>query len=206
MKYIKWKILIITCLVCLLPIILGLALWNNLPDRIAIHFDLNNNPDNFATKGFAVFGLPFLMIAFQCFGCFINDINVRKQGDCIKGERVTKWIIPVISVIIQCLIFGYALGWKVDMRVAAMLVVGGLFVVTGSCLPEIEHIKNYHIDAGKARKINRFLGVETVIMGLLFIISTLFPPSLSVVCLFLLIPYTLIGVIYGVKVGKNKKS
>ena len=65
MKFVKWKTLIVTCVVCLLPILLGVALWNELPESIAIHFDINNNPDNFAPKGFVVFGLPFLMVALH---------------------------------------------------------------------------------------------------------------------------------------------
>ena len=32
MKFIKWKSVIITSVVCLLPIFLGLLLWNKLPD------------------------------------------------------------------------------------------------------------------------------------------------------------------------------
>ena len=44
---IKWKWLIVTALACLLPILLGLALWDRLPDTMAIHFDINNTPDNF---------------------------------------------------------------------------------------------------------------------------------------------------------------
>ena len=55
----------------------------------------------------------------------------------------------------------------------------------------------------KARKINRFLGFETVVMGLLMIVSIFFPPVASVVCLVLLIPYVIIGVVYGILVGRK---
>ena len=65
MKFMKWKIFMLTALVCLLPILLGVALWEKLPQNIAIHFNFNNQPDNFAPKGFAVFGLPALMVLLQ---------------------------------------------------------------------------------------------------------------------------------------------
>ena len=58
MRFIKWRILIITCAVCLLPVLLGVALWSRLPDTMAIHFDMYNQPDNFASKSVVVFGLP----------------------------------------------------------------------------------------------------------------------------------------------------
>ena len=39
-KYIKWKSMAVTCIICLLPILLGVSRWNELPDSIAIHFDI----------------------------------------------------------------------------------------------------------------------------------------------------------------------
>ncbi|MBQ7098029.1 MAG: DUF1648 domain-containing protein [Clostridia bacterium] len=98
MKFIKRKSLAVTCMVCLLPVFLGIALWDNLPDVMAIHFNFNNEPDNFASKTFTVFGLPLLMMALQIICCIINDVNSYKHGERKKFERVTKWIIPVMTI------------------------------------------------------------------------------------------------------------
>ncbi len=202
MKFIKWKTLIISCTVCLLPILLGIALWNELPASIAIHFNMYNEPDNFAPKGFAVFGLPLLMMAMQIFCCLITDINAERHGESKKLERATKWIIPVMTVILQIITLGFALGWNIDIRKVAVLLVGILFLVTGNYLPKLNYIKNYNIDAEKARKINRFTGFTTVIMGILMLITIFMPPTTSIVCLILLIPYTIINIIYGIKIGR----
>ncbi len=43
---------ILTSIVCFLPIILGLTLWEKLPDSMAIHFDINNDPDGFAPRDY----------------------------------------------------------------------------------------------------------------------------------------------------------
>lgn len=203
MKFIKWKSLIITSIICLLPIFLGIALWDSLPDSMAIHFNINNQPDNFASKGFVVFGLPILMMFLQIFCCFINDINAHKHGERKKFETITKWIIPVLTVVLQAVTFGYALGWSIDIRKIVALIVGVMFITTGNYLPKFDYIKNYDIDTEKARKINRFVGFETVIMGILFIASMFLPPIATVICLFLMIPYAIISVIYGIKVGRN---
>ncbi len=204
MKLIKWRILIITCLICLLPILPGIAVWDSLPETVAVHFDINNNPDNFASKGFVVFGMPLLMVLLQIICCIINDANANKHGDSVKFEAITKWIIPVVTVVVQITILGIGLGRNIDVRLVAALLVGAMLIATGSCLPKLDYIKNYDLSAEKARRINRFLGIETVVMGLLFIISTLFPPVYTVICLFLLIPYTIIGIIYGIKVVKGE--
>lgn len=201
MKFIKWKSLIITCIVCLLPVFLGIALWDNLPDTMAIHFNINNEPDNFASKGFVVFGLPILMILLQIFSCFVNDINAHKHGERKKFERATKWIIPIMTVILQIITLGYGLGWNIDIRKCVALIVGGIFLVIGNYLPKFDYIKNYDIDTEKARKINRFIGFETVVMGVLSIISIFLPPISTVIWLLLLIPYAVISAIYVIKVG-----
>lgn len=203
MKFMKWKTLIITCIVCLLPILLGLALWGRLPDAMAIHFDINNNPDNFAAKGFVVFGLPCLMVLLQVFCCFINDVNAKKHGERKKLERATKWIIPVMTIILQTITLGYGLGFRPDIRKAVALIVGVIFLVVGNYLPKLDYIKNHDIDTEKARRINRFIGFETVVMGVLFLVSLFFPPTSTIICLLLVIPYVIVGVVYGIKVGRK---
>ncbi len=203
MKFIKWKSLIITCSFCILPVLFGIILWNRLPDTMAIHFDINNNPDNFASKGFVVFGLPALMVALQIFCCFTNDINAAKYGERKKFERVTKWIIPVMTLLLQSVTLVYGLGMELDIRKIAAVIVGVIFLVIGNYLPKFDYIKNYNVDTEKARKINRFIGFETVVMGVLFIISTIFPPIATIFCLFLLIPYAVAGTIYGIRIAKK---
>ena len=203
MKFFKWKIFLITSIVCLLPILLGIALWDALPNTIAIHFDIYNNPDNFASKEFTVFGLPLLMVLLQAFCCFINDLNANKHGERVKFSMVTKWIIPAMTIVLQIVTFGFALGWNIDIRKVVTLIVGILLIVIGNYLPKFDYIKNYNLDTEKARKINRFIGFETVIMGALFLISIFLPPISSVICLLLLIPYAILGAIYGIKVGRK---
>lgn len=203
MKFIKWKSLIITALICLSPMLLGVALWDRLPETMAIHFDINNTPDNFATKGFAVFGLPLMMAALQAVCCFINDINAYKYGERKKFERVTKWILPVMCIVLQIATIGFSLGWDLDMRRVAMLIVGLIFLVIGNYLPKFDRIKNHDVEAEKARKINRFIGFVTVVMGALSLISLLLPPWASIAVLLLLIPYAIICAVYGIVVGRK---
>ncbi len=203
MKFFKWKVFAVTSAVCLLPIILGISLWNELPDTMAIHFNIYGVADNFASKGFVVFGLPVLMVLLQAFSCFVNDINAYKHGERKKFETVTKWIIPCLTVVLQVITLGYGLGWNINITKAAALIVGVLFLVTGNYLPKFDRIKNYDVDAEKARKINRFVGYETVVMGILFIITAFLPPVSTAICLLLMIPYAIIAVVYGIKVGRK---
>ena len=203
MKFFKWRVFVITSVICLLPILLGISLWNKLPDVMAIHFNVYGVADNFASKGFVVFGLPTLMVALQTFCCFINDINAYKNGERKKLETVTKWIIPCLTIVLQVITLGYGLGWNLDIRKVVSFVVGVIFLVIGNYLPKFDRIKNYDIDTEKARRINRFIGYESVFMGLLFFISIFLPPISTVVCIGLMIPYAIIGAVYGIITGRK---
>lgn len=198
MKFFKWRIFIITGIVCLLPVLLGVSLWDNLPDAMAIHFNIYGVADNFAPKGFVVFGLPVLMVILQGISCLINDINAYNNGDRKKFETVTKWTVPCLTVALQVITLGYGLGWNLDIRKAVAFIVGVLLIVIGNYLPKFDSIKNYDVDTEKAIKINRFIGYETVVMGLLFIVSIFLPPVSTVICICLLIPYAVVGAVYGV--------
>ena len=88
---------------------------------------------------------------------------------------------------------GYSLGWNIDVRRVAAFIVGGVFLVTGNYLPKFDYIKNYNIDAEKAKKANRFIGFLTVILGILMLITIFLPP----------IPYAIISILYTVKVAKS---
>ncbi|MBO5409106.1 MAG: DUF1648 domain-containing protein [Clostridia bacterium] len=206
MKTIRFRILLITVLICLLPILLGVVWWERLPETMAIHFNFNGEPDHFAPKGFVVYGLPCLMGLFQAVACVAVDLQSKTRGEQKKVEWVSKWILPVITVVLYFVTLGYGLSWKIDIRMTASLLVGGILLVTGNYLPKLDYVKHYQIDTAKARKINRFLGYETAIMGVLFLISIFLPPIAAIVCLLLLIPYTVIGVIYGICVVKSGEN
>lgn len=203
MKFIKWRILIITCGVCIAPVILGVALWNRLPDTMAIHFDMYNRPDNFAGKGFVVFGLPFLMVILQTICCVINDVKAKQYGERKKFSMITKWIIPIMTIILQIVTLVYGLGVKVDIRRVAMIIVALVFMIMGNYMPKFDRVNNYNIEAHKARKINRFIGNLMVVMGVLAVVSVFLPEVYSVVWLLLLIPFAITCVVYGVVTEKS---
>ena len=208
LKKINLKTLIITCFVTLAPILLGVAMYDKLPEQVAIHFDINNTPDNFAPKAFAVFGLPLLVLAFQIFCCVVVDIAEAKSGKREKFTRISKWVIPVVSLVIYPATIFYALGNDLDIRRIAVFIVGILFIVLGNYLPKANHIqimgKMRELNSDHARKYLRLMSYLMVGFGFLFLITLFFPPIASVVVLLLLIPFSILSIILGVKASKNE--
>ena len=52
------KLVLVTTLICLLPILAGLALYSRLPEQVPTHFDLSGTPNGWSSRPFAVFGIP----------------------------------------------------------------------------------------------------------------------------------------------------
>ena len=204
MKFVRWKILVITCIVCLLPIILGIAMWDNLPDTMAIHFNINNEADNFAPKPIVLLGFPFMMVLFQIICCVINDINANKRGQNVKFEMISKWIVPVMSVVLQITTIGYSLGWNLDIRRIATSLVGVIFIVIGIYLPKLDYVKNMKVSVQKAKKINKFTGVSMVVMGVLSLVTIFLPPIFAVAWVILVILCSILCMVYAKIVGSKK--
>lgn len=59
--------LILTTLISLFPMVIGLLLWNRMPDTIATHFGTNNVPNGWSSKTMAVIGIPLFLAALQSF-------------------------------------------------------------------------------------------------------------------------------------------
>ena len=190
MKKINWEMLAITCIVSILPIFIGLYFYSKLPESIAIHFDINNNPDNFFPKAVFVFGMPIMMVLLQIFACIINDLSDKNKEANKKATTVFKWIIPILSITMYVITVSYSLGNSIDIRKVVMIILGIIFIVMGNYLPKTKgnnftkiHIKNENV----LNKVNRFSGYMLILNGILFIVSTLFEPIVSVVILVLMI-------------------
>ena len=171
-KKIDWKILIITSLICLIPIIFGVILYDQLPEQMAVHFGVNNEPNSFAPKEFALFGIPLLMFILQVFCCISSDFMEEKKQNK-KYITIYKWIIPIIEMVVYLTMLAYGAGIELDMRMIVCITLGIVFTLIGNYMPKTEPNKlqmNY-IRADFWKKIKRPAGYFFVIIGLAFIIS-----------------------------------
>lgn len=71
MMKIDKKLLVLTSLIILLPVLLGCFFWSQLPKTIATHFDLSGQANGFSSRLFAVFGLPFFLLLLHWFCLFL---------------------------------------------------------------------------------------------------------------------------------------
>ena len=198
-KKIDWKILIITSLICLIPIIFGVILYDQLPEQMAVHFGVNNEPNSFAPKEFALFGIPIFMFSLQVFCCIFSDFMEEKKQNK-KYITIYKWIIPIIEMVVYLTMLAYGAGIELDMRMIVCITLGIVFTLVGNYMPKTEPNKfqmNY-IRADFWKKIKRPAGYFFVIIGLAFIISAFLNSMVSLILLGIIIVVAILITIYSI--------
>ena len=175
------SIIIITTLVCLLPVILGLALYDKLHGQIAVHFDAMGEPDNYLPKALVVFGLPAFLAVINLFTHFRLNNDLRSENASSSLKQVAKWAVPLVSVIVMPVTLFMAMGAEVPITMLVTAIVGVVFVVCGNYLPKgrrnyIVGIKlPWTLDSEENwNKTHRFAGPVWVIGGMLFIATSFF--------------------------------
>lgn len=137
------KMLLITSLITILPMLIGLLLWDKLPNEIATHFDINGTPDGWSSKTFTVFGLPSFLLICHLFGTAATLADPRRQQIGEKIFKLILWICPLITVFLSVTVYGHALGLKQNTTPLGMILIGIIFIVVGNYLPKCR--QNYTI-------------------------------------------------------------
>lgn len=191
MKKINMKILIITSIVCLLPIIFGLIFYNSLPENIAIHWGIDNNANGYFSKPAFVFGMPIIMVALQVFLSIVSDLSDKNPEANKKAVTVYKWIIPIITIVMYIVTIAIALGNDLDIRKILMLLLGILFIISGNYIPKVrsDYYMNSKVfwvknrDEKLVNKAMKLTAYGLIGFGILFILSILFDVVVSIAVL-----------------------
>lgn len=130
------KQLIISSVVILLPILVGLLLWNQLPDSFATHWGVDGQPDGWSSKGFAIFFVPVFLLLMNLFCVWITDLTNRGNEQSPKVMNLIFWIMPVISLMTNGMMYTIALGKVWDVNALMPILMGSLFTVVGNYMPK----------------------------------------------------------------------
>ena len=118
------KLIIATTLITLLPILLGLILWNRLPDTVAVHWGADGQADGWAGKAYAVFGLPCLLAAIHLFAVLFTLNDPRRKNINKKPLMLVFWLIPVLSLVTNGIVYLTAMGADIDVFVICFVLIG----------------------------------------------------------------------------------
>ena len=128
--------LIITTLIMLLPMVIGLLLWDRLPDSVPSHWDISGNVDGWSSKAFAVFGFPGILLGIHWLCVFASQADPKSKNYQPAMIRLVLWICPVLSLVMNTLVYSVALGYALRIELIMPLLVGLMFIIVGNLLPK----------------------------------------------------------------------
>ena len=145
LKQYKWKLLW-SSVVILLPALVGLLLWNRLPERMPMHWNVHGEVDDYGSRGLVVIGIPLFLLALQgvCVAAWAFDRRNKDQNR--KVMMLVLWIVPVLSVVVNGMVYCAALGYQPEVHRILCVVMGIFFALIGNYMP-------------KCRQ-NRFIGIR----------------------------------------------
>ena len=130
------KLLILTSILTLLPILAGVVLWNQLPEQMPTHWNAAGDVDGWSSKPFAVFGLPLILVAAQWLCVLATTTDPKRQNHSEKIYHLVFWIMPVLSIVLHAVTYLTVLGVGVRIEMVMPIFMGLLFVIIGNYLPK----------------------------------------------------------------------
>lgn len=130
------KIIILTVLLTLTPMLLGIILWDKLPDQIATHFSITNEPDGWSSKTFTVFGLPLIITAIEILAVIGTSMDPKNKNISKKPMLTILWFMPLFSWFLMMITFASALGYNLNIGAMISIFIGILFTLIGNYLPK----------------------------------------------------------------------
>lgn len=206
--------LILTSIVILMPIVIGLFLWNKLPDKLPTHWNAEGVVDGWSSKGFTVFGLPAILFGFHWLCLLGSSADPKNKNYSEKLLQLVFWICPIISVLLGVISYGTALGMEFAVDKIMLILVGVMFIIIGNYMPKCK--QNYTMgiklpwtlnDEENWNKTHRMAGRLWVITGFLVMLCILVPTTVMVVTfIIILIVSVVIPTIYSYLLYKNKQK
>ena len=164
-------------LVILTPVIVGLALYQQLPNRVAIHFNVEEQANGFMNRNLAIVVLPFIALAiYNLLFSYFKQITISFLKEFML------WLIPISAVIIQGLVLTVAMGGHVQVRLTVIWLVALIFLVIGNYLPKSIGLatKNHN---QSSKSVVRKLGYLMIGVSLALLISLCFNPYTTIMVL-----------------------
>ena len=178
MKNSKWELLL-TSLVCLLPLPVGAALYPRLPEIMVTHWDVSGNANGWSSRAATVFGLPLFILALHLV-CFYAESRETKKNTNPVLRTVLLWFCPAVSLLGGAVTLGTGLGYEMHISTVVPVFVGLLFLILGNYLPKIRQNRTMGIklpwtlqSEENWTRTHRLAGFLWVAGGLLLILLTL---------------------------------
>ena len=174
--------LLLSCLVILLPILVGLLLWNKLPDNMTTHWGADGAADGQGSKAMVVFLPSSILLAVHIFALVITGLDKNIHNQTKKAQAIIFWIIPCLSLFVGGLLYGVAFGMEMHLARFLPAFLGVLFALMGNYMPKVKQNSTLGVKISWTLqneenwvKTHRFTGKVWFAGGLVMIAATFLP-------------------------------
>ena len=211
MKKINLKLLSLTSILTLLPILVGVILWKDLPASLPSHFGLDGQADGFSSKLEVVFLIPLLMLGLHFFAVVVTSLDPKASHVSPKMKTLVYWLVPFISGLVQLSIYGAALGIIANSTRIGLVMVGIVFLVVGNYLPKTK--QNYTVgirlpwtldSEENWNKTHRLAGRLWVLGGLIILVNGFLSWAAFYVFIAVLLVMVLVPIFYSYWISRSQ--
>ena len=208
------KLLTLSSLLILLPIPVGLILWNRLPEMMITHWGINGQPDGSMSLPWAIFLPPVLMLLGQWVGIFFTMRDPGNKDRNTKPLTLVLWILPLVSNMISYTMYALALGYEFSPVGWTLALMGVMFAAIGNYLPKTKMNSTMGIKVAWAytseenwNATHRFGGKMWFFGGIALIFGALLPErwAVAVMLIFILV-LAFIPVLYSYLYYRKQKA
>ena len=206
------KLLILTSMVILFPILWGLMIWPQLPNQISIHFNVAGQANNFQPKPLVVFGLPILLLLVHLLVIFMIGRDPKNRTMNEKMVRVIYWLTSIVSLSISYLVYSKALGSTTNPSVFVSVLLGLIFVIMGNYMPKLKvnHTVGIRLpwtlqSEDNWHKTHRLAGKLWVLGGLILLFEAGLQFALSYVLVLVLLAIVFIPMMYSYQLSRKNR-
>lgn len=170
----------ITTILCFVPMILGIVLWDKLPSELPMNYGFNNEIRHLAPKWVNVILLPIIFAVLN----IIKSISMTEKDIENIGRKlsvITVWIIPIMSVLIGTFMIIKPIGLPIEASFFVIFIMSLLFIIIGNYIPKCKpnHIVGFRISCTMKNeevwnKIHRFSGYLLVVCGFINFVTSFF--------------------------------
>ena len=196
------KTLIITSLLILLPIPVGLLLWDQFPVE-------------FTTSQLMTVWLPSLsLLAGHWFCILFTALDPGHKGRNKKPLTLVLWLMPLISWFCSGLMYALYLGSDIPTSAWCLALMGIMFTAIGNYLPKTKMNYTVGIKVSWAysseenwNATHRFAGKVWVIGGILMLLGIFLPEGIAIALMFLdMAVLCILPVVYSWQYWKKQKA
>ncbi|VWL84996.1 SdpI family protein [Oceanivirga miroungae] len=128
----NYRKIFIVSLLCLIPLIYSIPIYQSIPSLIPTHWDFNGNIDGYTSKKAFVFIAPIASFLLNIIVSTFMYLDPRNIDNKAKLKDIYIVIIPVLLNILYLVSLLVSFNYDVNISMIVKIILGLLFIILGN--------------------------------------------------------------------------